>query len=63
VEHGDTSPERRKAEDGAIDGAEQEKTVPDKYDPASEASEHKGKGDMSTPKSRHPKKGNRQQKV
>jgi len=63
VEHGDSSPERRKAEDGAIDGAEQEKTVPDKYDPASEASEHKGKGGMSTPKSRHPKHGNRQQKV
>ena len=63
VKHGDSSPERHQAEDGAIDGAEQEKTVPDKYDPASKTSEHKGKGGMPTPKSGHPKQGNLLQKM
>jgi len=58
VEHRDSSPKRHKAEDGAIDGAEQEKTVPDKYDPASETSEHKGTGGMPTPKSGHAMLGN-----
>ena len=58
VDHSDLSPERYKAEDAVVDGGEQKKTVPDKYNPASETSEQKGKGGMPTPKSGHPMPGN-----
>jgi len=63
VEHADSSPERDEAEEGAIVGVDQHKTVPDQYDPTSETPEHKGKGGMSTPKSGHEKKGSFLQKI